>query len=212
MENEEIIRDVEELLKLPGIGKSLFHKIKELKAILTQHIDEYRPLIENLPSEKKGLTPRGIQFELCRVVGHLWIPALPGGPGYNAADVMPQPLINYIVNFQAEPGVIEMKPGLILPDLPGKIFDLTFEKTGPDYIWGMINTRMVNQPGIIYAANQVDQRIFADLGENTEKNEVLKLLLYYLVSYEDFYNQVTAEFKYHWKPLIDSELIGEASF
>lgn len=207
MEHEKIIQDAKELLKFPNIGKSLFHKIEELKGILSENIEKYCPLIEKHPQSKTSHTPEGTRFELRRISEKLWIPSLPENRSSNAYEVIPQSIIDYIVNHQEKTGVIEMKPGLRFPDIPGQVFDLIFEKSSPKYIWGIIQKCQENISEFIYPNRQAVKSASQDVGKNSDKQEVLKLVLYYLLNNKDYYTHVTAEFFYHWKPLIDSQLI-----
>jgi transcriptional regulator with XRE-family HTH domain len=207
MEHEKIIRDAKELLKFPDIGKSLFHKIEELKGILSENIEKYCPLIEKHPKRKTSHTPEGTRFELRRIGEKLWVPSIPENRRCNAYAVIPQPIIDYIVNHRKKTGVIYMKPGLRFSDLPGQVYDLIFEKTSQKYIWGIIQERQENLSEFIYPNGQAVKYVSQDVGENSDKKEVLKLVLYYLLNNQDYYTHVTAEFFYHWKPLIDCQLI-----
>lgn len=207
MEQEKIIQDVKELLKFPNIGKSLFHKIEELKGILSENIEKYCPLIEEHPQRKTNHNSRGTRFELRRLSEKLWIPSIPENRKSNAYKIIPQPIIDYIVYHQEKTGVIEMKPGLRFPEIPGQVFDLIFEKSSPKYIWGIIQKYQENLSEFIYPNRQSVKSASPDVGENSNKQEILKLVLYYLLNNQDYYSHVTAEFFYHWKPLIDSQLI-----
>ena len=207
MEHEKIIQDAKELLKFPNIGKSLFHKIEELKGILSENIEKYCPLIEKHPQRQTGHTPVGTRFELRRISEKLWIPSISENRSSNAYEVIPQPIIDYIVNHREKTGVIEMKPGLRFPDIPGQVFDLIFEKSSPKYIWGIIQKCQESISEFIYPNRQAVKSASQDVGENSDKQEVLKLVLFYLLNNREYYTHVTAEFLYHWKPLIDSQLI-----
>lgn len=207
MEYEKIIQDVKELLKFSNIGKALFHKIEELKGILSENIEKYCPLIEMHPQKKNSYTTAGIRFELREIGENLWIPSIPDKQKFNGYEVIPQPIIDYIINHQRKTGLIEMKPGIRLPEIPGQVFDLIFEKSSPKYIWGIIQTHQEDLSEYIYPTRQTVKTGLQEVGENTDKEEVLKLLLYYLLNNPDYYGHVTAEFFYHWKPLLDSQLI-----
>jgi hypothetical protein len=100
-----------------------------------------------------------------------------------------------------------MKPGLSFPDIPGQVFDLIFEKSSPKYIWGIIQKSQENISEFIYPNRQAVKSAPRDVEDHSDKQEVLKLVLYYLLNHQDYYTHVTAEFFYHWKPLIDSQLI-----
>jgi hypothetical protein len=209
MEQEKIIRDIKELLKFPGIGKSLLHKIEELKGVISGNIEKYSSLIEEHPQRKTGYPTAGTRFELRRLGEKLWIPSIPDSRRINAYEVVPQPIIDYIVDNQENAGIIGMKPGLRFPGIPGQVFDLVFEKISPTYIWGMIQPYQENPSEFIYPNRPAITSTPADLevGEKSDKQEILKLVLYYLLNHRDYYSHVAAEFFYHWKPLIDSHLI-----
>jgi hypothetical protein len=210
MEPEKILLEAKELLKFSHIGKSLFHKIEELKGILSENIDNYSPLIEThtQPPKKVNYNSEGIKFELRRVGENLWIPAIPEKVKYNAYKIIPQPLIDYIIDHHVSTGVIEMKPGLRFVDIPGKIFDLIFEKSSHIYIWGIIHTREDNLSDFLYPNSQVIKDQFQDVDEKSDKKEVIKLLLYYLLNNPHYFSHIKAEFFYHWKPLVDNQLIA----
>lgn len=209
MEQEKIIQDVKDLLKFPGIGKSLLHKIEELKGVISGNIEKYCSLIEEHPQRKTGHPTAGTRFELRRLSEKLWIPSIPDNRRSNAYEVIPQPIIDYIVDQQEKPDIIEMKPGLRFPGIPGQVFDLIFEKISPTYIWGIIQPYRENLSGFISPNRQAitSTPTDIDVGEKRDKQEVLKLVLYYLLNHRDYYTHVAAEFFYHWKPLIDSHLI-----
>ncbi|UCH96020.1 MAG: hypothetical protein JSV88_03995 [Candidatus Aminicenantes bacterium] len=213
MEHEKIIQDVKELLKFPNLGKALFHKIEELKLILARNLNEYLPMLKRSPGETdtRTNTTRGINFELTRVCENLWIPSIPGKPECNPYEIIPQPLIDYIVDYQVKTGVIEMKPGLRLPEVPGEVYNLTFEKGNPKFIWGTIRKSHDVTPDFIYPHQQANKSSFPALEENPEKSEVIKLLLHYLLSNDDYYKHVAAEFFYRWRPIIDSQLITKST-
>lgn len=214
MENEKIIQEVLDLLKIPDVGWSLLHKIEELKFILSRNIDTYRNAAGMLkPSQESFQTVKGTKFELNRVGENLWIPSLapppppPGKMDANAYDIIPQPLIDYIVHTRTEKGIVVMKPGVELPALKGRVFDLFFEKVNPVFIWGVAAERQLDRSGFIYPDPRTGKNTFQDLRENAEKDEIIKLLLYYLLTCENYYHHVVNEFFCRWKPLIDSQLL-----
>jgi len=208
MEHEKIIQDAEELLKFPKIGRSLVHKIEALKGLLSENIEKYCPLIENHPQWNTSHTPEGIRFELRRLSEKLWVPSIPANRKSNAYEVIPQPIVDYICGHEGKPGVIEMKPGLRFPGIPGQVFDLIFEKSGPKYIWGIIQKYQEDLSEFICPHPQTINFTPREVGEPGDKQEVLKLMLYYLLNNRDYYEHVSAEFFYHWKPLMDSQLLS----
>jgi len=213
MENEKIIRDVLDILKIPDIGQSLLHKIEELKFILSRSINTYRDAAEMLkPPKRAPQDVNGTEFELHRVGENLWIPSIPSlleKMDDSAYNIVPQPLIDYIAHIQTEKGVVVMKPGVELAALKGRVFDLFVEKISPDFIWGIVNERRMDRSGIIDPDPRTGKNTFQNVKENAEKDEIIKLLLYYLLTCESYYHHVANEFFYRWKPLIDSRLLTE---
>jgi len=127
-------------------------------------------------------------------------------PGCDAYEVIPQAIIDHIVNNQVETGLAKMEPGLKLPELPGRVFDIIFEKCNPQFIRGSIRERE-DEPGFIYPDQRKAKNGFRDVETNAAKNDIIEVLLYYLLSNDDYYHHVVSEFFYRWKPAIDSRLL-----
>jgi len=210
MEDEKIIEDFIDLLKLPGIDLALHHKVEELKLLVSRNIDEYWPLIGWRTPKKAGTAFKGVEFNLIRMGKKLWIPMITEDPDCDAYEVIPQAIIDHIVNNQVETGLAKMEPGLKLTELPGRVFDVIFEKCNSQFIRGNIHERK-DESNFVYPDQRKAKNGFRDVGTNAEKNDIIEVLLYYLLSNDDYYQHVVSEFFYRWKPAIDSRLMSQTT-
>lgn len=200
-ENQKIFRQFKELLNIPTFKKVMVHKIEELKILLSEdigHFNQLRTMLDSAPvpeltGDKKV---ERVAFQLKRVGQDLWIPTLPNQRkgDTDVYQIVPEALIDYMVEYETEPGIIVAKPGLKLPVLPGRTFDLYFERLRDDFITGII-------AGETVAINPVrDEKI------NTNKEVDLKSLhqfFEYLMHYPVLYTHMINQFELVWKPLLD---------
>ena len=206
MADEKILQDVIDLLKLPGIDLALHHKVEELKQLVSRNLTEYLPLIGWQSPQKKGAAFKGIEFNLIRMGKGLWIPIITENPDCDAYEVIPQAVVDHIVNHPVETGLAKMEPGLKLPELPGQVFDIIFEKCDSKFIRGNIHQRQ-DKSDIIYPDQRKAKNGFRDVGTDAARNDIIEALLYYLLSNDDYYHHVVSEFFYRWKPAVDSRLL-----
>jgi len=208
METEKVIQDARDILKYGRLGRALYHKIEELKVMLSQQVG--RPLHDMAAQEKgKRTTMEGIEYELNLFGKNMWIPTIPENPGCNAYEFIPQDIVDFIVNCKSEIGIIKMLKGVELPGLKGRLFDLIFEKSAPGSFKGIIKEHKVDHSGFLYPDTRTEKGLFQGV-EDTGKEETMKLLFYYLMNDEEYFNQVSSEFYYKWKPLIDNKLMPRA--
>jgi hypothetical protein len=205
-EKEKLIREAGELLSIPNIGQSLKHKILELKLALSRNIDYYQPDREPEIPKRPHLL-KGTVFKITRLNKNLWIPSLPGHPEDDVYRSIPPPIVDYITELELETGVINMQSGLKFPGLKGRVFNLSFEKHAESSITGIISEVTDNECGFISPENLVTEIDRWAFGEKQEKIEVIKLLLYYLITFDNYYHHVANEFFLHWKQLIDNQLL-----
>jgi hypothetical protein len=209
-EKEKLLREAADLLSIPNIGQSLKHKILELKLAISKNIDYYQPNGEpDVPKKKHFL--KGTGFKITRLNTHLWIPSLPGHPKEDVYRLFPAPIVDYITEQDLETGVINMQSGLKFPGVKGRVFNLSFEKSAEDCITGFISEASDNECNIISPDNLVTEIDRWAFGEKKEKIDVIKLLVYYLITFDNYYNHVTAEFFLHWKQLFDNQLLTRAN-
>lgn len=209
-EKEKLLREAGELLTIPNIGQSLKHKILELKLALARNIDYYQPSGEaEIPKQPHFL--KGTGFKITRLNKNLWIPSIPGRTEDDVYLFIPPPIVDYIIEQNLEMGVINMQSGLKFPGLKGRVFNLSFEKHTENCISGIINEVSDNECNFISPENLVAEIDRWAFGEKQEKIEVIKLLMYYLITFDNYYNHVAAEFFLHWKQLIDNQLLTQVN-
>lgn len=210
LEVEKLIEEARTLLLIPEIGKALKHKILELKAMISRNIDFYQTE-EEAEVEKKPLPLKGTRFKITRIQENLWIPSTPGNPCNDIYRVIPQPIVDYIVDNGGNSGFIKMQNGLKFPGLKGRVFDLSFEKKNDYCITGIIHEVKENGVDSIYPDNLAAVMGLTTVNGKTEKIEIIKLLAYYLATYDDFYEYVVSLFKINWKLLIDNQMLSDAN-
>ena len=206
LEVEKLIEDARTLLLIPEIGKSLKHKILELKETISRNIDFYQTEDE-AEVEQKPQPLKGIRFKLTRIKDNLWIPSIPGNTCNGIYQVIPQPIVDYIVDNADNTGVIKMQNGLKFPILKGRVFDLSFEKENDFCITGIIHEGKENGVDSISPDNLAAVMGLTAVNGTLEKIEVFKLLVYYLATCDDFYSHVVSMFNNTWKTLIDYQII-----
>lgn len=210
LEVEKLIEEARTLLLIPGIGKALKHKILELKAAISKNIDFYQTE-EEAEVEKKSHPLKGRRFKITRIQGNLWIPSIPGNDCNDIYRVIPQPIVDYIVDNVGNTGFINMQNGLKFPGLTGRVFDLSFEKKNDYCITGIIHEVKENGFDSIYPDNLAAVVGLPAVNGKLKKIEVIKLLAYYLATYDDFYEHVVSLFKINWKLLIDNQLFTDVN-
>lgn len=209
-EVEKLIDEARSLFLIPEIGKALKHKIYELKAMIAKNIDYYHRPGET-EVEKAPQTPKGTRFKITRVKDNLWIPSLPGNTCSDIYRVIPQPIVDYIVENSDDMGVINMQNGLKFPGLKARIFYLSFEKHNDYIIKGIIHEDKENGVDSIYPDNLATIMGLTAVNGRLDKIEVIKLLVYYLATHDDFYDHVVSLFKINWKLLIDNQLFTDVN-
>jgi hypothetical protein len=142
---------------------------------------------------------RGQPFQLTRVGKTLWIPSFPGCTREDGADllelytVVPMEIIDFILNFEANNGVPVMLPGLELPGLEGRKFDLTFEKHHDKFYTGKIH----EHGGV---KKTVGCKSLSGMDIDPKD---LKLLITYFKDHPHYFQQVFNSFDKTWKPMLD---------
>jgi hypothetical protein len=211
MDHERLLLEIKDLLMIPNFNRAIYHKVEELKIILSEDIECFSKISRTI--EPGSECPRfrdGKEFQLARFGESLWIPSLRNPrPGKDIYDIIPQEVIDYIVRFDTEPGVIVMKSGVKLPGLKGRKFDLSFEKLSDRGISGVIKEKKCTGEGpegvLDLDMPGRDEMFYREMGEIAEN---LKILVSYLLKNHDYYRHVISEFFIRWKPLIDNQLIG----
>lgn len=204
----ELIEELKDLIEVPEVERIIFHKVEEIKGLLSKNIELYRDIEESLlelksPKNKGKMHLYGQLFELTLIGKKTWIPSMPYQPNdCDISEIIPREIIDFIVKYGAQTGMPILLPGLRLPGLEERKFDLSFEK---------INNRRFT--GIIYEHGGDKKIVKIKNHEGKVDSEVkykkIKELNSYLIKSDDYFIHVNSEFECRWKPLIDSEVLEE---
>jgi hypothetical protein len=221
---EKLIDEIRELAEIPEFKKSLLHKVNELKVMLNDDIEYHREINEMLlpgKSHKRQETSgeigniKGKPFHLNRIGENTWIPSMPGisdtsedskDCDFDIFEIIPPGIIRFITHYGINKGEPVMLPGLNLPDLKGRSFNLIFEKQSEDCFTGFIHEiassseTAAKKEKAFKITNQIDS-----MGKREHQFKNIKQLNQYLLENEFYYLHVISDFLTRWKPLIDSQ-------
>jgi hypothetical protein len=201
-----IIDEMRDLLQVKPFRRAIHHKIKELKYRLGTKIADHRK-VESMINDLDNWSPKmknGRTFELTRIGKKLWVPSIPGLSGDDDSELdslykfFPQEIIDYIVNYRTKKGIAVMLPGLTLPELEGRKFDLSFEKYNATYY-----------TGIIYEHGGAKTTVKSNYPETDLNPGDLKVLITYFKDHPHYFHHVYNSFLKSWKSTLDS--ISQAS-
>jgi hypothetical protein len=206
----QLMEELKDLVEIPEIGRLLFHKVEELKSLLSKNIHLYSDMEESLlevrpPKNPGKIHSYGQLFELTKIGKKTWIPSIPYQPeDRDIFAVIPGEIIDFTVKYEVEEGTPVLLPGLTFPGLKQRTFDLSFEKHNPGYI-----TVIIHEHGGIKKIIKIKNHTAAVPPE--EKYKKIKQLNRYLIRNDDYFLHVTSEFDCRWKRLIDLKLLNDSS-
>lgn len=212
----KLIEEIKDLVEIPEIERILYHKVKEIKGLLSKNIHLYRDIEESLLELKPPKNPGkmhlcGQLFELTLIGKKTWIPSIPDQPkDCDIYDIIPREIIDFIVKQKVQTGMPILLPGLKFPGLKGRKFDLSFEKINNKRFIGIINEyehEHEHERG--EAKKIVKSEKHEGKVDTGEKYKQIKELNHYLIKSDDYFLHVTSDFKCRWKRLIDSEVLEE---
>lgn len=182
LDRKRLLNEIDALCYIPDFAKAIYHKAEELKHILYNDIETYRPIIEMLIPLQPGT------FELLNYDGE-----------WHAPPTLPATIVNYIVN-NARPGIISM----CTYKFKDNLYDLHFEcSAAGDSITGTINAK-VRPPD----TKQHPEQTIKPKSTNYDPKQ-LEELFNYIQSNDLLYKHFTQEFYQKWKPLIDNERLQQ---
>lgn len=208
----ELIEEIKDLVQIPEIERILHHRVKELKDALSKNIHLYRDIEESLLEVKPPKHPGkmhlcGQLFELSLIGKKTWIPSIPYQPDdCDINAIIPREIIDFIVKYDAKPGLPIMLHGLKVPGIKARQFDLTFEKINNKRFTGIINEYEQETGGTRKIVKIKKHEGKVDTGE---KYKQIKELNHYLIKSDNYFLHVISDFKCRWKRLIDSEVLEE---
>lgn len=152
MPKKELLDQLDELLNIPQAERVILHKVKELKLFFKEEIERYRHLKEGfiraaygqmkfLDGEENQPGEQVYQFELNQDQYGEWVPGNinpPPPPGYDAYDIIPGEIIEYIDPFRINPDKIETHNKIVIESLNGRTFNLSFIKYTDHHVLGTI--------------------------------------------------------------------------
>lgn len=205
MNRKQLLREIEDLARIPGFERIFYHKVKELKENVSRNPGHYFEILETQDHERKSYPVGKIEFELHMFGKSTWIPVLLESD-FCAYEFVTDEIIDYILGIETAPGMPHMRSNIPVEE-GKKTIDLTFTKHGNDYYSGTVAYKETGkeEPGPDIPAAR-----FGEPVDGTDKVQVLKLLFHYLWENEAFLDRMFSEFRLRWKPLIDSEVITTA--
>lgn len=211
---QEILDELEELLNIPQMERIIHHKVEELKLYLKDEIDHYRELKEGLrrsvygemtvletDMETSGQEPVFL-FQLNKEGDEHWGPPRlepPPPRGYDAGDILPDPVVEHIVSDKFPLREFQTIPGLSLPEIADNRFDLDFIKYSEHHILGTVCRREVPSDAAVEEISHYDPRE----AEENNYNE----LLYYMQKFPPLRIYFLTEFHMKVKPLINGDMV-----
>lgn len=210
MNPERLLSELKDLTLIPNFQRALYHKVEELKIILSEDIESFSRISRTIePVQRVRKEREGREFQLARFGDSLWIPSLVHhAPVNNIYAIIPQAVVDYISRFDIEPGVIVMKTGKTFPGCKDRVYDISFERHSDRFISGVIGEQKAVGGDTVHCDTppdpDPDEQLYNEMGEMAEN---LKLLVSYLLKNPDFYRHVISDFFIRWKPLMDMRLI-----
>lgn len=216
MTNGELLEELKDLLQVPEFEKAIYHKVQELKTVLREEIVQYarisvvmNPQMKQYIYEHKKENP--LHFELVRCGKGTWINRFlkthpPRKPGGAISDFFTKERIQFIVNYDIQPGLFCLKHGFSIPGAEGRVFDLGFVKHTEQYYTGVITERRKKKMVTKLVSPDNKSVRISDL-KISDRTGVAKAIAYYLIANDVYYNHVAADFLGAWGPLLDNKLI-----
>ncbi|MCP5102529.1 MAG: hypothetical protein GY950_04080 [bacterium] len=191
--DERLIQEFADLLKISNFRRPLFHKVFEIKNIIAEDVSLYQEEQIFDENEIKVTDEGALEFFLHRFGEILWIPHIPGIK-YNPFTIIPQGVIDFIVS-EAQPSVISIKSKLIFEKIPGRIFDLSFERVAARKITGTIEIKKcgVNQEGTVISPVEIST-------EFEHKPSQILEIFHFMFEDQVFFDRVMNEFTKWWRP------------
>jgi hypothetical protein len=192
VDKNQLLKEIEDLINIPNLRLSIFHKVEELKDIYREDIDDYKQVTAMIEPEKdKMKAPKsfdGHSFEIFRR-GKRWKPSI---------DI-PQVIIDFIVNSDIKPGISKMDRRFKFQGLKGQ-YTLTFEKKDDGHFTGTIQTEKdaTAPPGGHLKVRQ----------PAPHKND-FKEFLFYLTTNKVLYEHVMSQFRLKWKPTFSKDITAK---
>jgi hypothetical protein len=178
IEKGKLLKELEVLMMIPNFKISIYHKIEELKGIMSEDIDRFKQVLRMLEDVESIDLTKGISFTLEKR-DKQWTPSIPGIPGK---------IIDFFINYNAIPGEINMLKNV---EIDRRRYTINFEKTEK----GIIN--------VLSLRGDRQERKKPAASPDKEMMGYVKLLFQYILNNESLCESIISEFLSKWKPLAD---------
>ncbi len=205
MNREQLLREIDDLSRIPGFERILYHKVKELKENVSRNPGYYFEILERQDREREASPVEEVEFELHLFGKSTWVPLL-SDSDLGAYEWITDEVVDYILGIEATPGMPHMRSNIPIEE-GRKTVDLTFTKHGMDFYSG---TAVYRRTGA--GASDPGPAGEGPGGPRDDGDKIrdLKQMVQYLWRNEIFLDRMVSEFRLRWKPLIDSEVIPTA--
>ncbi len=195
LDEKILFKEIKDLIKVPSFKKILYHKVKELKIIMSKDPEHYFKEAED-EDDKSNIT-KEIEFDLILFGDTVWIPTVSNVDsqydGYNPFDYIPTEIVYFISGLEIETGVPQMWNNIFVD---GKTYDLNFEKKSEVLITGTLIERAAEKERNLLQVDLKNNRI----GKMEKVREIITLML----KDEAYYNHVKKEYDKIWQPSFDT--------
>jgi hypothetical protein len=208
------IEELTELLNIPEFERIVYHKVEELKCVMSDRIDYYINLKNNFKKtaygnlqifENESFEGRRVyRFELSKSEEGRWIPTVvePDLPaGCNVYDVIPPAVIKFVACFKTESNRIRKHKGSFQTTTGKRQFSIEFTKYSDFHILGTIMESTEEFVAVSRDRQNVVKLDFpsqkSDTGNNFEE------LMHYMQTRPKIGEQMLNYFNYIIKPVED---------
>lgn len=216
MKSRVDIEEFCELLNIPEFERIIYHKIEELKHVLSEKINLYRNLKNSFKKTAYGhlqiyenIAPKKNQtyrFELDRLQNNKWILAkIEPYPqeDHDLDDIIPKSIIDHICSYETSPEKIYRYSGTGHAASTGKAFEVEFTKYSDYHIFGAIREDEVQEKAETEAAGMKIIEADWDYEEKGDE-ENFKELFHYMQKYPEIKKRIFGDFFHKAKPKVDN--------
>jgi hypothetical protein len=195
IDEEKLLREIRDLLKITDFKKVLYHKVEELKIRISIDPEQYFQQAES--RNYKSSTPKEIKFELLLFGNEVWIPTISNidisCAGYSPYDYIPAEIVYFISDFETDLELTQMWNNIYCN---GKAFDLNFEKQSDILITGTLVERKITKERNFI---QVDLK-----NKRKKKMEKVREIVTLMLKDEAYYNHIENEYDKIWQPYFNT--------
>ncbi len=194
-----LLENIRELAQVaPWTEKRMFHKVEEYKQMVLQNLQP--DLLMRVHAKQKTAMPaEETRFSLERVGGTFWVPVLKEYPGENPFEILPSPVIAYIVSQCCTKDSAMIKKARFQEYNQEWVYIMTANRENEHRITGTFSVEeTTNNRGVEIIKPVPPKKKISDLME----------LFSAMMNEEGLYNHIMSHFQFQLKPLLESGAIG----